>query len=112
MPNRARRSGFEKKIQSVHWTHGVFVEPNLAAGVAASLVLAAQHLSETLMRIRGEWIAAFNGALAGGEGVFVTCGLIQVPEGTGSTVLWSPLTDGDAPWIWRDVFHLLYNERW
>ncbi len=37
-------------------------------------------------------------------------GIIVVPEGTGSTVLWSPITDGDAPWIWVDYFTLGYEE--
>ena len=56
-------------------------------------------------------MTALKGTLATDTGVSVTVGLIQVPEGTGSTVLWSPLTDGDAPWIWWDVFHLVYTEQ-
>jgi len=36
--------------------------------------------------------------------------MILVPEGTGTTVLWSPFTDGDAPWIWVDYHHLGYEE--
>jgi len=40
----------------------------------------------------------------------VTAGLILVPEGTGTTVLWSPFTDGDAPWIWYDSSLLAYEE--
>ena len=110
MPNRARRSGFAKKIEAVHWTYGSFQAANLAAGIAAFEVFPAQHLPETLLRMRGEWVAAFNGAVAGGEGVAVSAGMIQVPEGSSTTALWSPITDGDAPWIWWDTFHLLYNE--
>jgi len=33
-----------------------------------------------------------------------------VPEGTSTTVLWSPVTDSDAPWIWWDTLHLMYEE--
>ncbi len=110
MPNRTRRSGFAKKIDTVHWT---LIQESVvaqAAGIAARNALAAQHLPETLLRIRGEWAANFGSVLGTGVGVVVTAGLIQVPEGTGTTVLWSPNTDGDAPWIWWDAFQLMYNE--
>ncbi len=105
-----RRSGHVKKIDTVHWT---LIQENrnaLAAGAVGFTALAAQHLPETLLRIRGEWVAGFSGALGDGIGVVVTAGLIQVPEGTGTTVLWSPNTDGDAPWIWWDALHLVYSE--
>ena len=51
-----------------------------------------------------------DGVLASGIGVAYAMGIIQVPEGTGATVLWSPITDGDAPWIWWDCMHLIYEE--
>ncbi len=102
-----RRSG--KKIDFVHWaTANAFFEA-LSAPQAATL-FAAQHLSETLMRIRGEWVSNFDGLLTGAANSRVTCGIILVPEGTGSTVLWSPETDGDAPWIWWDQINLAYEE--
>jgi len=105
-----RRTGFQKKIEVVHWTYGSFEFVQQAATAAAQTVLSAQHLPETLLRIRGEWAATFASALGDGVGSAATIGLILVPEGTGSTVLWSPITDGDAPWIWWDVIHLLYRE--
>jgi len=107
----ARRRSFGKKIDTVHWT-GVFANALgiASAGTQGTTLLPAQHLPETLMRIRGEWTAAMDGALADGSGARVTCGMILVPEGTGTTVLWSPSTDGDAPWIWWDVMHLDYEE--
>jgi len=105
-----RRSGFQKKIESVHWTYGSFGVGPLAAGTQAVNLNAAQHLPETIMRIRGEWVAAFDGPVAPERGVAVTAGMILVPEGTGATVLWSPVSDGDAPWIWWDVLHLIYEE--
>ena len=106
-----RRSGFAKTIDTVHWTLIQEVVVALAAGgAAARLALAAQHLPETLLRIRGEWAATLFGAQADGIGQAVTAGLILVPEGTGTTVLWSPVTDGDAPWIWWDSMGLIYRE--
>ncbi len=81
-----------------------------AAAEVAATVLAAQHLSETLMRLRGEWATTLDGAQGAIGAAAVICGLILVPEGTGTTVLWSPNDDGDAPWIWWDVLHLLEEE--
>ncbi len=104
------RRGHQKKIDTVHWTYGSFVFAGQAAGTAAVNVLAAQHLPETLLRIRGEWIACIDQATAPSVGTSVTIGLILVPEGTGTTVLWSPITDGDAPWIWWDAMHIVYEE--
>ena len=107
----ARRSGFAKKIDTVHWTLGQDGSKDLASGgTAAATFLPAQHLPETLMRIRGEWACALISTLAANSGAVVIAGLILVPEGTGTTVLWSPNADGDAPWIWWDVMHLLYAE--
>ncbi len=105
------RSGFTKKIDTVHWTLVSEVFVSKAAGTAAVNALPAQHLPETLMRIRGEAVLGFSGTLGSGVGVLVCLGLIQVPEGTGTTVLWSPITDGDAPWIWWDAYTLLYAEQ-
>ncbi len=105
-----RRGGFAKKIDTVHWDYQSFEFISQAAGTAGALLAAAQHLPETLMRMRGEWVSTFSATAASGLGVAVTVGIIQVPEGTGSTVLWSPITDGNAPWIWWDTFHLIYQE--
>ncbi len=105
-----RRTGFQKKIETVHWTLIQDGFDAFAVGTVARLMLAAQHLPETLLRIRGEWMASLDGALADNVGVSVAAGIIQVPEGTGTTVLWSPITDGDAPWIWWDTFGLMYKE--
>ena len=104
------RGRHQKTIDSVHWTYGTFGATSQAAGVVAVNVAAAQHLPETLLRIRGEWIANPAGITGPGQAARVAVGLIQVPEGTGATVLWSPETDGDAPWIWWDVMHISYTE--
>ncbi len=105
-----RRGGFQKKIETVHWTYGSFGGNAFAAGVFGLNVLSAQHLPETILRIRGEWLAYIDGVQAPSTSFAVSVGLILVPEGTGSTVLWSPITDGDAPWIWWDTTVLAYEE--
>ncbi len=106
----AHRGGQGKKIDTVHWTYGSFSALALTAGTVAGTVYAAQHLPETLMRIRGEFVSYLDSASAPPTLSGVGIGLIQVPEGTGTTVLWSPITDGDAPWVWVDYFHLGYEE--
>ncbi len=110
MPNR--RSGFQKKIETVHWTYGSFTFLNQAAGVVAVQGFPAQHLPETIMRARGSFTAYLDGLQpASGINIGVGLGLILVPEGTGTTVLWSPITDGDAPWFYVDYFNLAYDEQ-
>ena len=105
------RGRFAKKIDTVHWTLVQEASIGLGSGGTAGFTAgAAQHLPETLMRIRGEWSASISLAIADAVGVVVTAGLILVPEGTGTTVLWSPNADGDAPWIWWDCFNLIYTE--
>ena len=104
----ARRSG--RKIDFKHWTAQAVSAASLAAGTVGVTVLSVQHLPETILRMRGEWAGWFEGAQTGGAGVLLTAGLIMVPEGTGSTVLWSPATDSDGPWLWWDTFSLGYEE--
>ena len=107
----AHSRGRGKSIDTVHWTLGSFTVAALATGQTSALtLLSAQHLPETLLRIRGEWMAYVDATQAPGNATSVTAGMIQVPEGTGTTELWSPVSDGDAPWIWWDTFCLGYEE--
>ncbi len=104
-----RRSG--KKINFVHWTQSAGNFTPLAAGTPAAVNLfAALHEPETLLRMRGNMYAALDGNQTGNVIQAMALGIILVPEGTGTTVLWSPLTDGDAPWIWYETFALGYEE--
>ncbi len=103
-----RRSG--KKIDFLHWTYSFGAASGLVAGTAAGTLIAAQHLPETLMRTRGEVTVALDGANAPGVSANIGVGFIMVPEGTSGTVLWSPITDGDAPWFWVDYFNIGYEE--
>ena len=97
-----------KKIDTVYWTgfHTVVVGHGLAAGTVASTLLAAQHLPETILRMRGEVFVQGVGALGSNLSCFVTVGAILVPEGTGTSVLWSPFTDADAPWFWWEQMYI------
>ncbi len=105
------RRGHAKKIDTVHWTGFSGSVLGLATGgTSGQTLLAAQHLPETTLRIRGEWACNLDGPIADGVAAIVTAGIILVPEGTGTTVLWSPSTDSDAPWMWWDCFNLLYDE--
>ena len=101
MADRGRRGG--KRIDTVHWAGVNWSALGFAAGTIAVNVGVAQHLPETLMRFRGRWGAQVGGQLGPASLAEISCGLIQVPEGTGTTVLWSPFTDDDAPWIWWDT---------
>ncbi len=103
-----RRSG--KKIDFVHWTVGRAQAGGLTAGTAAVLVFAALHEPETLLRMRGTYLVYADQNQAPGVSADMACGLILVPEGTGTTVLWSPITDGDAPWIWWNSTGIGYEE--
>ena len=106
----ARRSG-GRKIDFKHWTTATGALASLATGTPAAVtMLAAQHLPETILRTRGEVAVSLEGVQAGGAGVGIACGLILVPEGTSTTVLWDPQADGEAPWLWWDFFNIIYEE--
>ncbi len=109
MPPRTR---FQKKIDSVRWigftTSSTFL--SVAAGTQAVLVTSAGIVPETLLRIRGNWACWPDGTGAPGRAAIITIGIAQVPEGTGTTVLWSPFTDPEAPWIYYDEVVLAQEE--
>ncbi len=89
-----------------HWTGfdtGTVGTP-LAAGTVAGMVHAATHDRETLLRTRGTLLSYVDTASAPGDLALICVGMILVPEGTGTTVLWSPFTDSDAPWFYFTSF--------
>ena len=108
MPRRTRGRG--RKIDFTHWTYGSFSHGAQAAGTAASNLFGAQHEPETILRIRGSYVAYMDTPSAPGALVSIGVGFILVPEGSGATVTWSPITDGDAPWIWVDYAMIGYEE--
>ncbi len=105
----ARRHG--KKIDYTHWTGGFGGAASFSAGTTGQTIASALHEPETLLRIRGTYAAFLDGTQTPGSQVRITAGLVLVPEGTGTTVLWSPETDSDAPWIWWTGFDLAYEEQ-
>ena len=82
----------------------------LSSGSAAGQVLAAGTPAETILRMRGWCKAWIDGLQAPASAVLVTAGLILVPEGQGSTVIWEPFGDANAPWIWYTSFIIGYEE--
>ena len=62
------------------------------------------------MRIRGEISAHIDGASAPFKQVEIGYGLILMPEGQGTTVVVSPITDSESPWILYERFTLAYEE--
>jgi len=99
-----------KKIDFTFWQVGNGASLALSAGNIGELLVSAEQVPKTLLRIRGSFFGGMDGSRTGGELVSLTAGIIAVPEGTGTTVLWSPDIDGDAPWIWRHDMLLNYEE--
>ncbi len=105
-----RRSGFQKKINNVHWNGFVATSAAQSAGSAAATLFVAAHGTETILRMRGNSVTWVDSTSAPGIGARVGVGAILVPEGTGTTVLWSPITDPDAPWLYYSSFFVGYEE--
>jgi len=99
-----------KKIDFVHWTGFAGGALAFAAGTIAVNLFPASHLKETLLRTRGSLLAFIDGASAPAKLARVGVGMLLVPEGTGTTVLSSPLSEPDAPWFWVSEFLLGYEE--
>ncbi len=93
-----------------HWTGLDVATFSLSAGSVALTANPAQHDRETILRTRGLLTAVLDGNQSPPTGVNVSVGLILVPEGTGTTVLWSPFADADAPWFYYTSFYLGYEE--
>ncbi len=103
-----RRSG--KKIDNLRWI-GVFQGfLGQAAGASAVTALSATTMPDTIMRTRGTLTGWIDALQAPAVAARVSVGLIVVPEGTGTTVLWSPFADTNAPWFWFTSFVLGYEE--
>ena len=106
----AREFGRRAQPVNRHWTPFTGSFGAQPAGTLALTLSAAQHDRETLLRTRGHILAYLDGVNEPAVAANVAVGMILVPEGTGTTVLWSPQTDGDAPWFWYESFTLAYEE--
>ena len=108
---RASRGRRGREIESTRWSGGSVLFSAQSAGTAAAVFInASADPPETLMRMRGELTAYLDSTSAPGGLIEVGIGVALVPEGSGTTVTWSPLTDDDAPWWYYDRFVLGYEE--
>ncbi len=101
---------FRTRPVNRHWTGTSATVQALAAGSQAVLIFPAQHAEETWMRMRGALLGYVDGVQAPGNAALITCGMILVPEGSGTTVQFLPFTDDDAPWFYWETFTLGYEE--
>ena len=110
MARRGSRSRGGKVIDNLRWL-GMSGDVNaLAAGTVGVAILSSTASRDTIMRTRGQFMAYLDGVQAPGVRINCGVGLWVVPEGTGTTVLGSPLSDPDADWFWYDTFSLAYEE--
>jgi len=107
----ARSNRPPKKITTLRWKGVKASALGLSAGSVASVALAAESFPDTVMRTRGELVGTLDGVQPG-TGILTrwSFGLVCVPEGTSSTVIWSPIADANAPWFVYATGHLGYDE--
>ncbi len=106
----ARPRGRGKKIDTLRWTSSQMNFNALSAGSAALNFLSAATIASTLMRSRGQLIAYTDSTVAPPSEVLVSVGLIVVPEGQSTTVIWDPFNDDNAPWWMYAQFVIGYEE--
>ncbi len=98
-------------MESTLWSGNVQTFGAQAAGSAAAVFIGATtDPPQTLLRMRGQLVAWIDGLEIPAVGVDVGVGIALVPEGSGTTVTWSPLQDEDAPWWFYTRFTLGYEE--
>jgi len=99
-----------RKIDNVRWIGWGAGVAALSAGQDAQVVLTATAIPDIIMRTRGQLFAYIDAAQAPASLIEVAVGFILVPQGTTTAVLWSPITDPNAPWFWYTRFALGYEE--
>jgi len=98
-------------MESVRWTGASASFFGQAAGSAAAVFISASDdPPETLLRIRGELTCWVDGPAAPATAVEVGVGIALVPEGSGTTVQWLPITEANAPFLMYERFTLGYEE--
>ncbi len=106
---RSRPRGHEKSIDVVRWAGAHHQFNAQGAGTIAQLMVS-DGLTEILLRIRGEIVCFMDGASAPAKLVRLGIGALVVQAGSGTTVIQSPLSDGDAPWLFYETFDIGYEE--
>jgi len=104
-----RRSRQEKVIDITRWGGSSHTVSALGAGTVAQTYIS-DGRTETILRIRGELLVFVDAASAPGKMVRVGVGALVVQVGSGSTVIQSPLSDPDAPWLFYEVMTVGYEE--
>ncbi len=109
MPRPRLRSRGQKKLDHTRWdnSNGIF---GTSAGAAAFEFSAVGTEPATLLRIRGEVAAWVDGTQAPAKAALISYGIILVPEGTGTTVLFDPFLDANAPWLLYGQGVIAYEE--
>jgi hypothetical protein len=98
-------------MESVRWSgsqSSFLAQSSGSAGLV--FITASSDPPETLLRLRGDLVCVLDGVQAPGTLISVGIGIALVPEGSSTTVLWSPLSDSDAPWWYYERFTLGYEE--
>ena len=106
----ARLPTERKRIRVVRWEGVAMSDLARTAGTIGKTAVASDTEPSTIMRTRGELIIYLSTANAPGIFARYGFGISCVPEGTGATVLRSPLTDQNAPWFVYHAGHLGYDE--
>ncbi len=106
----AHRRSNSNKIRNLRWSRNQNTFLALAAGTSAQTLVTAGSDTETLMRLHVELVAWVDGTQTPSVLTQVAVGAIVMPEGQGTTVVSSPITDDNAPWLFYDRFALGYEE--
>jgi len=99
-----------KKIDFTAWFQSSLSSLNLSAGSVGQVAITPGGSAATILRTRGNLAVSISGTQAPTVSARIGVGLIVMPEGQGSTVVSSPLSDGNAPWYWYESFVLAYEE--
>jgi len=107
---RPRRGG--KKIDNLVWSAVQGAMSAVSAGQQAlnAIGVSAINRPVTIMRTRGSVDVWIDGAQVPGKGLLVSWGLIVVPEGSGTSVIYQPVSDDNADWFGYGTTALGYEE--
>ncbi len=108
--SRVSRDRIPPKIQNIRWAGAAHQFSAFGAGTSAQVMVTAADTKDTIMRIRGEVLAYVDGASAPGKAAKIAIGAIVMPEGQSTTVVSSPISDDEAPWLFYEQFTLGYEE--